>query len=81
MKRSLKPAMPGGPTPNHKRKDHLDYLFTGIRKQADSAARSFRDPGGSSQRSTGARPHQLLVFVPSDPQKDQLSRSVVAWCV
>jgi palmitoyltransferase ZDHHC1/11 len=41
---------------------------------ADPAARSFRDPGGSSQRLSGPRPHQLPVFVPSDPQKDQLSR-------
>ncbi|CAL5015234.1 unnamed protein product [Urochloa decumbens] len=49
-------------------------IFFGGPLIADSAARSFRDPGGSSQRSTGARPHQLPVFVPSDPQKDQLSR-------
>nr|CAB3485555.1 unnamed protein product [Digitaria exilis] len=49
-------------------------IFFGGPLIADPAARSFRDPGGSSQRSTGARPHQLPVFVPSDPQKDQLSR-------
>nr|CAB3488041.1 unnamed protein product [Digitaria exilis] len=49
-------------------------IFFGGPLIAGPAARSFRDPGGSSQRSTGARPHQLPVFVPSDPQKDQLSR-------
>nr|TKW06182.1 hypothetical protein SEVIR_7G225700v2 [Setaria viridis] len=49
-------------------------IFFGGPLIADPAARSFRDPGGSSQRSTGARPQQLPVFVPSDPQKDQLSR-------
>ncbi|WVZ86879.1 hypothetical protein U9M48_033597 [Paspalum notatum var. saurae] len=49
-------------------------IFFGGPLIADPAARSFRDPGGSSQRSTGPRPHQLPVFVPSDPQKDQLSR-------
>ncbi|KAL6843670.1 hypothetical protein ACP4OV_026241 [Aristida adscensionis] len=49
-------------------------IFFGGPLMADPAARSFRDPGGSSQRSTGPRPQQLPVFVPSDPQKDQLSR-------
>ena len=49
-------------------------IFFGGPLIADPAARSFRDPGGSSQRSTGPRPHQLPVFYPSDPQKDQLSR-------
>ncbi|ONM14616.1 Protein S-acyltransferase 21 [Zea mays] len=49
-------------------------IFFGGPLIADPAARSFRDPGGSSQRSAGPRSHQLPVFVPSDPQKDQLSR-------
>ncbi|XP_062226564.1 protein S-acyltransferase 21-like [Phragmites australis] len=49
-------------------------IFFGGPLMADPAARSFRDPGGSSQRSGGPRPHQFPVFVPSDPQKDQLSR-------
>ncbi|KAJ1272420.1 hypothetical protein BS78_06G200400 [Paspalum vaginatum] len=49
-------------------------IFFGGPLIADPAARSFRDPAGSSQRSAGPRPHQLPVFVPSDPQKDQLSR-------
>ncbi|KAK3143881.1 hypothetical protein QOZ80_4AG0306170 [Eleusine coracana subsp. coracana] len=49
-------------------------IFFGGPLIADPAARSFRDPGGSSQRSGGPRPHQLPVFVPSDPHKDQLSR-------
>ncbi|CAD6259867.1 unnamed protein product [Miscanthus lutarioriparius] len=62
------------------RSGHPDLLYTGQSiffggpLIADPAARSFRDPGGSSQRSTGPRPHQLPVFDPSDPQKDQLSR-------
>lgn len=49
-------------------------IFFGGPLIADPAARSFRDPGGSSQRSAGPRPHQLPVFDPRDPQKDQLSR-------
>jgi palmitoyltransferase ZDHHC1/11 len=49
-------------------------MLFGAPLTADPAARSFRDPGGSSQRISGPRPHQLPVFVPSDPQKDQLSR-------
>ncbi|CAM0903175.1 unnamed protein product [Alopecurus aequalis] len=48
-------------------------IFFGGPLMADSATRSFRDPG-SSQRSSGvSRPHQLPVFIPTGPQKD-LSR-------
>jgi palmitoyltransferase ZDHHC1/11 len=49
-------------------------IFFGGPLMTDPAARSFRDPGGSSQRPSGPWPHQLPVFVPSAPQKDQLSR-------
>ncbi|XP_047067296.1 protein S-acyltransferase 21-like [Lolium rigidum] len=51
-------------------------IFFGGPLMGDSATRSFRDPGGSSsQRSSGvSRPQQLPVFVPTDPQKDHVSR-------
>ncbi|KAL5213718.1 hypothetical protein ABZP36_002870 [Zizania latifolia] len=49
-------------------------IFFGGPLMTDPATRSFRDPGGSSQRSGASRPHQLPVFVPSDPQKDHFSR-------
>jgi palmitoyltransferase ZDHHC1/11 len=49
-------------------------IFFGGPLMTDPAVRSFRDLGGPSQRPSGPRPHQLPVFVPSDPQKDQLSR-------
>uniref|UniRef100_A0A0E0H565 S-acyltransferase n=1 Tax=Oryza nivara TaxID=4536 RepID=A0A0E0H565_ORYNI len=49
-------------------------IFFGGPLMTDPATRSFRDPGGSSQRAGASRPHQLPVFVPSDPQKDRFSR-------
>lgn len=49
-------------------------IFFGGPLMADSATRSFRDPGGSSQRSGVSRPHQLPVFIPADPHKDHLPK-------
>uniref|UniRef100_A0A0D9W8N9 S-acyltransferase n=1 Tax=Leersia perrieri TaxID=77586 RepID=A0A0D9W8N9_9ORYZ len=49
-------------------------IFFGGPLMTNSATRSFRDPGGSSQRVGASRSHQLPVFVPSDPQKDRFSR-------
>ncbi|XP_003580403.1 protein S-acyltransferase 21 isoform X3 [Brachypodium distachyon] len=49
-------------------------IFFGGPLMADPTTRSFRDPGGSSQRSAVSRPHQLPVFIPTDRRKDQVSR-------
>ncbi|KAF7003618.1 hypothetical protein CFC21_018916 [Triticum aestivum] len=66
-----------GPSSRVTRPDLLytgQSIFFGGPLMTDSATRSFRDPGGSSQRSGVSRPHQLPVFIPADPQKDHLPK-------